>query len=169
MIGAFKQMVRLLRRWYFTRNVASTAAAVGENLRVNGRSRVTPTTYLGRNVNFNGMTISGFGKVIVGDNFHSGPECLMITSIHNYDNGQAIPYDATYINRDIIIEDNVWIGARTIILGGVIIGEGAIIQVGSVVVNDIPKYAIAGGHPAKPFKYRNIEHYESLKRAKKFF
>lgn len=39
------------------------------------------------------------------------------------------------------------------------IGEGAIIQAGSVVCMDIPAYAIAGGHPATPFKYRNIEHY----------
>lgn len=36
--------------------------------------------------------------------------------------------------------------------GGVTIGEGAIIQAGSVVVSDIPKYAIAGGSPAKVFK-----------------
>ena len=48
-------------------------------------------------------------------------------------------------------------------LGGVHIGEGAIIQAGSVVVSDIPPYAIAGGHPAKVFKYRDIDHFEYLK------
>jgi acetyltransferase-like isoleucine patch superfamily enzyme len=55
-----------------------------------------------------------------------------------------------------------------IVLGGVSIGEGAIIQAGSVVVKDIPKYAIAGGHPCKVFKYRDIEHYEKLKKERKF-
>ena len=169
MLQTIKRLVRSLRRWYFTQRVASTAAAVGQGLRVNGQSRVTPTTYLGNNVNFNGMTISGYGKVTIGDNFHSGTECLMITSIHNYDTGNAIPYDDTFISRDIVIEANVWLGTRTIILGGVTIGEGAIIQAGSVVVNDIPKYAIAGGHPAKPFRYRDIEHYELLKGEKRFF
>ena len=54
------------------------------------------------------------------------------------------------------------------ILPGVKISEGSIIQAGSVVVNDIEKYAIAGGHPAKVFKYRDIEHYERLKSEKKF-
>ena len=93
----------------------------------------------------------------------------MITSYHKYDGGNAIPYDSKeYIDKDIIIENNVWLGDRVIILGGVKIGEGAIIQAGSVVVKDIPKYAIAGGHPAKVFKYRNIEHYEKLKKEGKF-
>ncbi len=48
------------------------------------------------------------------------------------------------------------------------IGEGAIIQAGSVVCKDIPPLAIAGGHPAIPFKYRDKEHYENLKKEKKF-
>ncbi len=104
----------------------------------------------------------------IGDNFHSGRECLMITQIHNYDTGNAIPYDDSYILKDIIIKDNVWLGDRVIILGGVMIEEGAIIQAGSVVVSDIPKCAIAGGHPAKVFKYRDIEHYEKLKSEGKF-
>ena len=53
-------------------------------------------------------------------------------------------------------------------LAGVTIGEGAIIQAGSVVVSNIPDYAIAGGHPAKVFKYRDIEHYTKLKSEGKF-
>ncbi|GHV46300.1 hypothetical protein FACS1894204_07620 [Synergistales bacterium] len=48
------------------------------------------------------------------------------------------------------------------------IGEGAIIQAGSVVVSDIPPYAIAGGAPAKVFKYRNREHFERLKAEGKY-
>ena len=92
----------------------------------------------------------------------------MITQIHNYDNGNAIPYDNTYILKDINIEDNVWIGDRVLILAGVTIGEGAIIQAGSVVVKNIPKYAIAGGHPAEVFSYRDKDHYEQLKAEGKF-
>lgn len=108
------------------------------------------------------MKISGRGSVSIGDNFHSGQECIMLTEIHNYE-GNAIPYDSTYILKDIIIGDNVWIGTRVVILGGAKIGDGAIIQAGSVVVSTIPKYAIAGGNPAKIFKYRDIEHYEKKK------
>jgi len=106
--------------------------------------------------------------LIIGDNFHSGSNVRVITQNHNFDNGTRIPYDSTYIYKDVIIEDNVWVGTGVIILGGVTIGEGAIIQAGSVVVHDIPKYAIAGGHPAKVFSYRDKEHYEELKRLKKY-
>jgi acetyltransferase-like isoleucine patch superfamily enzyme len=72
------------------------------------------------------------------------------------------------VYKDITIEDQVWLGSRVIVLGSVSIGEGAIIQAGSVVVKDIPKYAIAGGNPCKVFKYRDIEHYEKLKKERKF-
>ncbi|HHS95203.1 MAG TPA: acyltransferase, partial [Phaeodactylibacter sp.] len=48
------------------------------------------------------------------------------------------------------------------------IGEGAIIQAGSVVAKSIPKLAIAGGHPATPFKYRDQQHYQKLKDAESF-
>ncbi|MGX9365623.1 acyltransferase [Desulfoplanes sp. PS50] len=92
----------------------------------------------------------------------------MITQNHNFDHGTAIPYDSTYIYKKIVIKDNVWLGSRVIVLGGVTIEEGAIIQAGSVVVKDIPKYAIAGGHPATVFKYRDIDHYERLKAEGKF-
>lgn len=157
----------MLKKFY-TMQVRHTAQRCGEDLRVNGKSLVTPSTCLGNNVNFNGMKIVGGGKVVIGDNFHSGQECIMISEYHNYDHGEAIPYGSTSITQDIIIEDNVWVGTRVMILGGVTIGEGAIIQAGSVVVKDIPKYAVAGGHPAVPIKYRDIEHYESLKQAGKF-
>lgn len=140
----------------------------GDDFNVNNKSYVTINTVVGNNVNFNGMTIQGVGNVIIGDNFHSGIDCIIISSNHNFDNGNAIPYDETNIVKDVIIEDNVWLGNRVTILPGVKIGEGAIIQAGSVVVKDIEKYAIAGGHPAKTFKYRDIAHYEKLKKERKF-
>ncbi len=159
---------RNIKSKYFTIKVKVLAKSVGKDIKVNGNSMVGKNTYLGNNINFNGIKIQGIGKVVIGDNFHSGEECLMITQNHNYDKGNSIPYDDTYIYKDIYIGDNVWVGSRVIILGGVSIGEGSIIQAGSVVTKSIPKYAIVGGSPAKVFKYRDIEHYESLKKQKRF-
>ena len=130
---------------------------------------LSPETHLGRNCSFNGLVVhGGGGKLVIGDNFHSGDGVIIFTNVHNFDKGKTIPYGSKYIPKDVIIEDNVWVGMNVIIMGGVHIGEGAVIQAGSVVVNDIPKYAIAGGHPAKVFKNRDIDHYEKLKREKKF-
>lgn len=164
-----KRMFKSIIRKLYTLFVIKRAKQAGENLKVNGLSVVTSHTTLKNNVNFNGMRIYGTGNVTIGNNFHSGKGCSIITDFHNYDKGETIPYDNTYIIKDVIIEDNVWLGVNVMVLGGVRLGEGSIIQAGSVVVKDIPKYAIAGGHPAKVFKYRDIEHYETLKAEEKFF
>lgn len=159
---------RRLRKLFYTERVKRQCQSYKEPLRVNGHSRVNDKTVLGKNVNFNGMHIKGDGQVNIGDNFHSGPECEIITSFHRYEDAEAIPYDSRNIDKNVVIEDNVWLGDRVIILGGVTLGEGSIIQAGSVVVSDIPCCAIAGGHPAKVFKYRNKEHYFKLKEQGRF-
>ncbi|KGP76109.1 acetyltransferase [Desulfosporosinus sp. Tol-M] len=163
-----RQIIReyKVKRW--TKIIRTTAKNCGDKLRVNYPSCVTPNTELGNNVNFNGMRILGYGKVVIGDNFHSGTNYKMLSSIHNYDNGTTIPYDSVMIPKDINIGDNVWFGDDVMILGGVTLGEGCIIQAGSVVVSDVPDCAIAGGHPARVFKYRDKDHYYSLKSQKAF-
>jgi len=161
----YRYFVKLL----FTTIVRKKAGKVGENLRVNYYSTVTKNTVLGNNVNFNGFRVLGGGKVIIGNNFHSGSGCIVMTTIHNYDYGNKIPYDETVIHKNVTIEDNVWLGINVTILPGVTIEEGAIIQAGSVVTSNIPACAIAGGHPAKVFKYRNKDHYYQLKRDGKFY
>lgn len=153
---------RDIRRTYFTFLAKQHITSCKGKLYINYRSWFNGKTFLGENVHFNGMRIGGCGKVIIGNNFHSGRECLMIAENHNFE-GSKIPYDSTYICKDIVIEDNVWLGDRVIVLGGNTIGEGAIIQAGSVVVSNIPKFSIAGGHPAKVFNYRDKDHYKKMK------
>ena len=154
-------------RIYYPYKIKKVAAECGEGLYVGGKSYVTSHTYLGKNVCFNGMSMSGNGIIKIDDYFHSGRGCQIITSFHNYE-GNAIPYDDSFLNKDVNIGKCVWLGNNVIILGGVTIGEGAIIQAGSVVCKDIPAYAIAGGHPAVPFKYRNKEHYKEMEKERKF-
>jgi len=55
---------------------------------------------------------------------------------------------------NIVIDDDVWIGANALIMSGVHIHQGAIIAAGAVVTKDVPAYAIVGGVPAKVLKYR---------------
>ena len=157
---------RLLRS-YYTHRVARRVIRHGANLRCNGKCTITGHVTLGDNVNFNGMHILGAGTVTIGDNFHSGTECMMITQNHNYE-GEAIPYDHTYVKKTIHIGDNVWLGNRVLIVGDVTIGEGAIVAAGAVVCKDVPPCAIVGGNPAKVIKYRDQAHYEELKAAGRF-
>lgn len=149
-------------------NIRKTAKSCGEGLYVGGPSNVNRNTVLADHVSFNGMKVCGTGNIKIGRYFHSGIECLIIAQNHNYDKGDAIPYDDTYIYKDIEIGDFVWLGSRVMILPGTKIGEGAIIQGGSVVHGEIPPYAIAGGNPAKVFKYRDIDHFKKLKEEGKY-
>lgn len=135
--------------------------------RVNGFTLLSKKTHIGTNVNFNGFRVYGNGEVTIGDNFHSGSGCFIITQVHNY-HGESIPYDNTYLYKTVTIEDNVWFGMNVSVLSNCVIGEGAIIQAGSVVVSDIPKYAIAGGNPCRVFSSRDKEHYQRLKAQGKF-
>ena len=167
-VAATKWVKRRFEGTYYQRKVAETAESVGSGLTVNGESEVNESTHLGDNVNFNGLTIRGAGRVTIGDNFHSGPDILILTQNHNYDDGDAIPYDDTYIRHEVTIGDNGWLGARVTVVPGVEIGEGAIVQAGATVTDDIPKGAIAGGSPAEVFQTRDMDHYERLKSEGKF-
>jgi len=160
-------MKRKFIRWFYTKKAMKKVAFFKSPPVVNKKTKLSKNTYLGSNCHFNGMLVNGDGKITIGDNFHSGEDCLMISQNHNI-HGNEIPYDDTYILKDIKIDDNVWLGSRVIILGGVEIGEGAVIQAGSVVVSNIPPLSIAGGHPAKVFSQRDREHYYEMKMKKRF-
>lgn len=159
---------RLLGKYYtfLFKQMLHSYGSVG----VNNFCKVARTAKvnIGNNFSSNGLIISGMGRVVIGDYFHSGENCKIMLGSHDYDNGLAIPYGITYVEKCVQIGDFVWLGSDVTISGNVKIGEGAIVALGSVVVKDVPPYAIVGGNPAKIIKYRDIEHFNKLKQEKKF-
>ena len=103
-----------------------------------------------------------------GGYFHSGENCKIMLGSHDYDHGESIPYGSIYVEKNVVIGDCVWLGSDVTISGNVTIGEGAIVAIGSVVVKDVPPFAVVGGNPAKVIKYRDVDHYNRLKQEKKF-
>lgn len=158
-----KKLRRKFRQFCYTIQIRHTAKYIGNNLYCGKFSTVNKNTIIGHNVRLNGFHISGNGKVIIGNNSVLGFESLIISDSHNY-KGKNLPYDETFIEKTTIIEDFVWVGARAIILPGAKIGEGAIIQAGSVVHGEIPPLAIAGRNPAVIFSWREKGKYYSLKK-----
>lgn len=95
------------------------------------------------------------GKVIIGKNVMMGPDVCIYARNHAFGRTD-IPMNLQGFSpeKPVIIEDDVWIGARVIILPGVRIGKGAVIGAGSVVTKSVPDYAVVGGNPASILKMR---------------
>lgn len=91
-------------------------------------------------------------RIQIGDHVAVAPEVSFFAAGHDYTQ-LSLPDTAA----SIIVGDYVWIGGRSVILGGVTIGEGAVIAAGSVVTKDIPPYTIVAGVPARVIKSRKIQ------------
>ena len=156
------------RRAYYTFWAKRRLGSYGDHLMVNNSFIFSRNVHVGNWCSFNGMKIYGRGNVNIGNYFHSGIECMIITENHNYE-GIMIPYDNTFIYKNISIGECVWFGNRVIVTGNVTIGEGAIIAAGAVVTKDVPPLAIVGGNPARILKYRNKDHYYKLKAEGRYF
>lgn len=92
-----------------------------------------------------GASISAHACVAIGDGCQIGSyACMMDNDYHRVEDrsrpGESAP---------IILEKNVWLGVRVIVLKGVRIGENAVVGAGSVVTRDIPPNVLAAGSPAR--------------------
>ena len=96
--------------------------------------------------------------VTIGNDVMMGPECMMFTSNHGMSD-LTVPMwrQKSTEPRPIVIEDDVWIGARVTILPGVHVGKGSVIGAGAVVTHDVEPYTIVGGNPAKMIGRRGTE------------
>jgi maltose O-acetyltransferase len=85
-----------------------------------------------------------------------GPDVLILSGSHNFDRTD-IPMreQGSPSRRKVVVCDDVWIGARSIILPGVTVGAHSIVGAGSVVTKDVPPWAIVAGNPARLIRFRN--------------
>jgi acetyltransferase-like isoleucine patch superfamily enzyme len=84
------------------------------------------------------------GGLRIGDNVSVSAEVVILTSA-NMENsrGHGEP-------KPVVIEDNVWVGVRAIIMPGVTLGRGCVVAAGSIVMRDVPPMSIVFGSPARP-------------------
>jgi maltose O-acetyltransferase len=95
------------------------------------------------------------GPVRIGQFVMMAPEVLILTQNHEFaDPAVPMARQGTRPVQPVVIEDDVWIGRRVIILPGVRVGRGSILGAGAVVAKDIPPYSIAVGNPARVVRSR---------------
>ena len=112
------------------------------------------TIKIGNNVGISSACIWSSKSITIGNNVKIGGDSIIIDSdSHSLDYLIRKDSDNKIISKDIIIEDDVWIGTRSIILKGVTIGARSIIGAGSVVTKDIPTDCIAAGNPCRIIRH----------------
>lgn len=93
-------------------------------------------------------------RLMIGDRVSIAPGCILVLSSHpNF--SKIRPY-IMQSGGDIIIEDDAWIGAGSIILPGITIGRCAVVGAGAIVTRNVPDKAIVVGNPARVLKYIDI-------------
>ena len=162
MINRIIKIIRFIRQryWKIRFKKCGKDFLCCSGVKIHGAKRIS----IGNNVRIGENSyINGRGGITIGNNVKFGPQVFIWTWNHNYCAPKKLPYDDVDIAKPVIIGDNVWIGAKSSIIPGVTVGDGAVIAMCAVVTKDVPPCAVVGGNPAKILKYRNIEVYNKLK------
>jgi len=94
------------------------------------------------------------GRVTIGSHVMFGPNVSIFSENHGFNSMDIPMISQPTVRGEVIIEDDVWLGTRSVILSGVRIGKGSIIAAGAIVNRDIPPYSIVAGVPGKVIKSR---------------
>lgn len=96
------------------------------------------------------VTLIDDGHIYIGNRVLLGPNVIVVTANHPLE--PLLRRLEMQYNRDVRIEENVWVGAGSILLPGVTIGKNSVIGAGAVVTRDIPENVLAAGTPARVIK-----------------
>lgn len=129
---------------------------LGKNTKIFGR-----ITCIGKNIEIGnhstlneGVFLNGRDYLIIGEYCHISPYVQIHTGSLNTNQHYS---QREHITKRVTINNGVWLCAGTIILPGVEIGEGSIIAAGSVVNENVPRFELWGGVPAKKIKSLDIK------------
>lgn len=144
-------IVSMKIRLFFARRIASYCGK-----RVNIEQNVTfgEELKIGDNSTI-GFNSDLYGPVYIGKNVMIGPEAAIYTNGHRFDD-ISIPMiqQGDTEHRPVVIEDNVWIGRRVIILPGVTVKTGCVVGAGAVVTKTFPPDSVIAGNPARVVRTR---------------
>lgn len=138
-----------LRHWYYRRILNYK---IGKDSSIHMGTFVTGNHIkIGNNVVINRRVyLDGRIGINIKNNISISPEAYIVSMEHDPND----PHFATR-GKEVVIEDNVWVGVRAMILPGVRIGEGAVVSACSVVTKDVEPYQIVAGIPARPIGTRS--------------
>lgn len=128
---------------YFKRKSSSVAIQVGVCIEHPYGLEMGERVSINRN-----SWLNAVGGLTIGDHCAFGPETIIHTANHNFGDPETPFVEQGWTHKPVVIEDDVWLGARVVILPGSRIGKGAVIGAGSVISGNIEPYAIVHGEKA---------------------
>lgn len=125
--------------------------SAGDNVRIcssatilgSGSLKIDDDTWIGHQV-----LICASSRVMIGKAVDIGPRVYIGTGTHEINSNSAHSAGAG-MNKDVIIEDGAWLGAGSIILPGITVGEKSVVAAGAVVTEDVPERVLVAGVPAR--------------------
>ncbi|MEA2056661.1 MAG: acyltransferase, partial [Patescibacteria group bacterium] len=131
-----KSSLHMMARIYDPRHIEiGQGTLIGEKATLDGRRQLPNSN----------------GGLKIGNHVDIASEVMIWTSQHDIHDPHMNP-----IEEQVVIEDYVFIGPRSIILPGVTIGQGAVVAAGAVVTKDVPAKTVVAGTPAKKIEQRRL-------------
>jgi acetyltransferase-like isoleucine patch superfamily enzyme len=141
------------RAWlmpYFLEHLG-TDAVLQDGLWITNPEKVS----IGSHCNFGRRVfITGGGGVRIGDWVGLGPDVKIWSVNHRFADPDRPWLLQGWDLREVVIEDDVWLGANVFVMPGVTVGKGAIISAGTVVTKSVPPFAIVAGNPGRLVGWR---------------
>lgn len=143
-------------------SVKGTRIVIEAGVHIDSFVKIKPTggngdVYIGRNTYINsGVVIYSGNGVKIGANVLVAANCTLAPVNHEYKKKDKTILEQRFkpSKGGIIIEDDVWIGANSVILDGAIIGKGAVVGASSLVNGELKPYSVNIGIPAKRKSFR---------------
>ncbi len=156
---------------YYTKTQLSLSK-IGKNTKFYGRG----TIYFSENLTVGDDCRIGYnyffhskGGIKIGNNTILSRNVTIYSANHDYLSKKLIPYDENYLEKEVVIGNSVWIGMNVSILPGVVIEDGAIIGMGTVVTKNVKKGEIVVGMGQKVVGNRDLMIFDKLNSDAKFY
>ena len=161
-------MINLIRKWdlYRTKKKLLSLGAhcfIDDTVKLVNAEKISISNDV--HIQFGCKLFGAGGGISIGQGTIFAHDIQIFARNHMYDalDLHFIPYDKRYVEKPVTIGEYVWIGARSTIMAGVTIGDGAVVAACSVVTTDVPAYSVVAGNPAKIIKMRDKSVFELLK------
>jgi acetyltransferase-like isoleucine patch superfamily enzyme len=89
------------------------------------------------------------GPVTIGSHVNLAQGITITALNHNFDDSEKRIDQQGISTKEVVLEDDIWVGANAVILPGVTIGKHAVVAAGAIVTKDVPPHSLVAGVPAK--------------------